>query len=203
MFSIFSSAIGFEKFDYDAPCYGFLHALCMSFFKLLLYMQVYSFHQAKKGFIHCFLTFSPHSYLSGDPKLIHAKEWCCQNDEWKTPATVLQQKPTVRQRSMNKNSSGRARELTWAPRRQWNRNLGITAQKGKEATASRCSHRPSSGLKLVSAERELLSSEECPLPGKAEKRAWPASPASWGHFLGDPLWTHPTQRPSEAEMNSR
>lgn len=160
------------------------------------------FTKLKRGSSIVSLHFPPtHTFLG--IQLIHAKEWCCQNDEWKTPATVLQQKPTVRQRSMNKNSSGRARELTWAPRRQWNRNLGITAQKGKEATASRCSHRPSSGLKLVSAERELPSSEECPLPGKAEKRAWPASPASWGHFLGDPLWTHPTQRPSEAEMNSR
>lgn len=75
MFSIFSSVVGFEKFDYDAPYYRFLHAWCMSsFFKLLLYMWVIVFIKLEKCSPMVSLHFFSHSSPSGDLNVIHARE---------------------------------------------------------------------------------------------------------------------------------
>lgn len=75
MFSIFSSVIGFEEFDHDAPYYSFLHALCMSFFFNFFYICGFIvFIKLEKCPSMVSLHFFPHSSLSGDPNVVHAKE---------------------------------------------------------------------------------------------------------------------------------
>lgn len=76
---------------------------------------------------------------------------------WETAAFVLQQTSTIRQISINKTSSGRAREPTWESlATRWNKkNMRVTAQVEKEDSfiLSASFHSPKPAL--LSAKREL------------------------------------------------